>query len=161
MRHSLARTVEELRLYWKNYLLQSIYATITIFILLLVLSPQRAVIIGSVGATAFIVFAMPKDFTAKPRHVIGGHVVGIVSGSLCALLPHTTILPSLAIYSLAVGCSIFLMVITDTEHPPASGTALGIAIKGFSYEVVAAVIISAIVLAAIRHVFKAHLRNLI
>jgi CBS-domain-containing membrane protein len=127
----------------------------------MVLSPQRAVIIASIGATAFIVFAMPQDFTAKPRHVIGGHLVGICSGSLLALIPHTTALPSIAIYSLAVGCSIFVMVVTDTEHPPASGTALGIAMKGFSYDVAATVIISAIVLASIRHVFKSHLRNLV
>ena len=160
MKRLISKIVKELRLYWKNYVFQSLFATLAIFIVLLTLSLQEAVIIASIGATTFIVFAMPKSITAKPRNVIGGHLVGLISGSLCALIPHTLYLHSIMVYSLAVGFSIFIMVITYTEHPPASGTALGVAIHGFSLGVTIAVIISVVILSLIHHLFKRYLRDL-
>ena len=45
--------------YRKHYILQSIYASISIFILTLILN-DNPVLIASIGSTAFIVFAMPK-----------------------------------------------------------------------------------------------------
>ncbi|MCK4256753.1 HPP family protein [candidate division WOR-3 bacterium] len=160
MKRLISKIVKELRLYWKNYVFQSLFATLAIFIVLLTLSLQEAVIIASIGATTFIVFAMPKSITAKPRNVIGGHLVGLISGSLCALIPHPLFLHSIMVYSLAVGFSIFIMVITDTEHPPASGTALGVAIHGFSLGVTIAVIIRVVILSLIHHLFKRYLRDL-
>lgn len=160
MKRLISKIVKELRLYWKNYVFQSLFATLAIFIVLLTLSLQEAVIIASIGATTFIVFAMPKSITAKPRNVIGGHIVGLISGSLCALIPHPLFIHSIMVYSLAVGFSIFIMVITDTEHPPASGTALGVAIHGFSLGVTITVIISVVILSLIHHLFKRYLRDL-
>lgn len=153
--------VEEFRLFWRNYVLQSLFATVTVFTVLLVLSLERAVIVASIGASAFIVFAMPRNITAKPRNVIGGHLVGIVCGSLFALVPHSSPLLATAIYSCAVGCSIFVMVITDTEHPPASATALGVAIGGFSWSSASAVLTAAIVLSLVHRYFRPFLRDLV
>ena len=101
-----------------------------------------------------------RNITANPRRVIGGHIIGLFSGSLCALIPHSSILPSIVIYSLAVGISIFLMVALDMEHPPASGTALGIAITGFSPSVMLAVLTSSIVLSLSHRFSKRFLRDL-
>ncbi len=151
----------KLRLFWKHYIFQSLLATLAIFIVLLFLSVEHAVIIASIGATTFIVFAMPKSITARPRNVIGGHLVGLLSGSLCSLVPHPSLLHSITIYSLAVGLSIFLMVATDTEHPPASGTALGVAIGGFSPRVAIAVITSTVALSLIHHFFRSSLKDLV
>jgi len=53
------------------------------------------------------------------------------------------------------------MVATDTEHPPASGTALGVAITGFYLSAAIAVIVSAIALSLAYHFFKPYLKNLI
>ena len=103
---------------------------------------------------------MPKSITAKTRNVVGGHVVGLICGTLCALIPHPSLLLSAIVYSLAVGLSILIMVITDTEHPPASGTALGVAIKGFSPNVTIAVMASVTVLSLIHRLFGRHLRDL-
>lgn len=160
MNRSVTKMVKELRLFWKNYLFQSLFATVATFIVLSFLSPQQAVIEASIGSTIFIVFAMPKSVTAKPRNVIGGHSVGLIFGSLCALIPHPSFLHSIVVYSLAVGLSILIMVITNTEHPPASGTALGVVMKGFSPNVAIAVITSAIILSLIHHFFKRYLRDL-
>jgi CBS-domain-containing membrane protein len=152
--------VEELRLYWKNHVFQCLLATFTIFIALLLFSLQHPVIIASIGATAFIVFAMPKSVPAKPRNVVGGHLVGLLAGSLCALIPQPSLFHSAVVYSLAVGLSIFIMVIADTEHPPASGTALGVAIEGSSISLMIAVITSVIVLSLAHHILKRFLRDL-
>jgi len=146
---------------WKNYLIQSLLATVIVFMVLLFLNIEHAVIIASIGATAFIVFTMPSYLIAKPERVVGGHLIGLISGSLCALIPHHSLVPTIVIYSLAVGVSIFLMVVLNMEHPPASGTALGIAITGFSSSVVLAVITSSILLALTHHFCKKFLKDLI
>jgi len=150
----------EFKALWKNYLYQSLLATVVVFIVLFALSIEHAVVIASIGASAFIVFTMPGNITAKPRRVIGGHLVGLLSGSLCALIPHHSLFPSVAIYAIAVGISICLMVAIDVEHPPASGTALGVAITGFSYEILLAVITSTIVLSLAHRFCKKFLRDL-
>jgi CBS-domain-containing membrane protein len=162
MKRSLTKKFEELRLYWKNYVLQSIFATLVIFAVLSVLGLQQAVIIASIGATAFIVFAMPNSAAAKSVNIIGGQLVGFACGYLCAQIttPDASLLVLAMVYSLAVGSSMFIMVVTDTEHPPASGTALGVAISGFSPKVLIALIASVIALSLVHHFFKRYLKDL-
>ena len=155
-----ARIGREFPMLWKNYLYQSFLATIVVFIILVLLTVEHAVVIASIGASAFIVFTMPRNITAKPRRVIGGHLVGLLSGSLCALIPHNLPLTYIIVLSLAVGISIFLMVAIDVEHPPASGTGLGVAITGFSPGVMIAVITSSLVLSLAHHFSKRFLKNL-
>ncbi len=79
------------------------------------LSLQHAVIVASLGATAFIVFAMPASITAlrKKRHR-RAHSRFILR-ILFSLIPHTVLVSSVLVYSLAVGVAIFTMVITDTN----------------------------------------------
>jgi len=159
-RREWRRTQGEFRQLWKNYIYQSLIAVIVLAIVLLALSIEQAVIIASIGATAFIVFTMPDNITASPRRVIGGHITGLACGSLAVLIPHQATFPFIAVCALAVGISIFLMVALDFEHPPASGTALGIAMTGFSTSVVIAVITSSIVLSLAHMVLRRHLKNL-
>ena len=69
-------------------------------------------------------------------------------------------LSGVLVYALAVGISIFLMVALDFEHPPASGTALGVAMTGFSLNVMLAVITSSVLL-ALAHIFlRRYLKDL-
>jgi CBS-domain-containing membrane protein len=145
---------------WKNYLYQSFIATIIVFLILLMLNIENAVVVASIGSSAFIVFTMPRIITARPRRVIGGHIVGLVSGSLCALIPHSAALASISVLALAVGISIFLMVALDFEHPPASGTALGVAMTGFSVSVMLAVITSSLALSLAHHFSRRFLKDL-
>lgn len=145
---------------WTHYLYQSLMAAIIIFIVLLLLTIEHAVVIASIGSSAFIIFTMPRNITAKPRRVIGGHLVGFVTGSLCALVPHDSMLVGIVMLALAVGISIFLMVALDFEHPPAAGTALGVAITGFSIHVMIAVITSILILSLAHHFSKRFLKDL-
>ncbi len=162
MKRSFKQIGDELRLYWSNYVFQSLLATASMFIVLLLLSTHEVVIAASIGATSFIIFAMPKSITANAKNVIGGYVAGIFSGSLCALIPHEMLmLPSIAVYSLSVGLAMFIMVVTDTEHPPAGATALGVSIHGFNIGVAITTLGSVVILSLIHHYFKRYLRDLV
>lgn len=116
----------------KRYVTRGSIAFLITFPVLLLLRETNLIIISSIGSTAFIVFTMPKRKSAEPRHVIGGHIVGIVSGFLAIFIPQTNIFLTVLSYSVAIGISISLMMATDTVHPPASGTALGVALEGFN-----------------------------
>ena len=63
---------------WKNYLYQSLFAAVVVFIILLILSIENAVVIASIGASAFIAFTMPRQNFSRPRYLIGGYIVGIL-----------------------------------------------------------------------------------
>ncbi len=157
----LTRIRRRFRSLWKNYLLQSLLAALVVAIVFIVLSIEYIVIISSLGSTAFIIFAMPRSNTANPRRVIGGHVIGLVCGSLLSLIPLTTLPPAIMVYSLAVGLSMVLMVALDFEHPPASGTALGVAITGSSFRPVLTVLAGSIVLSIAHVLLKKHLKDLV
>ena len=146
--------------HWKNYLWQSLLATMSMFLVLALLSLQRAVIVASVGATAFIVFMKPGNPFAAPRNVIGGHLVGLVSGLVFALIPRPSPVIHLVLCALAVGCSMLAMALTNTEHPPAAGTALSVALAGVSWQIAAAVVTSAVLMALVHRLLQPYLRDL-
>ena len=54
---------EKFKKLWKYYLFQSFLAGLAIFIVVLTLGRDRVVVIASMGATAFICFAMPGQET--------------------------------------------------------------------------------------------------
>ncbi|MDY6959306.1 MAG: HPP family protein [Halobacteriota archaeon] len=121
---------------------------------------RNAVIVSSLGATTYVVFARPDSVTAKPRNVIGGHLVGAILGSLFSLIPTSSFLASISVYSIAIGISIFIMVVFDFEHPPAIGTTLGIIINGFSYNLAVTVVASAIMLSLAHFFLKPCIKDL-
>ncbi len=147
--------------HWRNYVLQSGMATVSVFVVLLALRQQNLVVAASLAATAFTVFAMPSSVTARTRNVTGGHLVGIICGSVFALLPLDFAAKREMFYALAVGSSMFIMTITNTEHPPAAGTALGMVIAGFSWRVGLGTMTGVVILSAIHRLLKLWLRDLI
>ena len=155
----------DFKTYWKNYVFQSLAAAATVFVLLLLVSIQKKpVIIASVAATTFIVFAMPGYITARAGNIIGGHVIGMLCGFVIPAIPlHYLMSPRVSVsllFALAVGVSIFIMVITDTEHPPAAGTALGVAIAGFSVKITVTILVCVTILGAVHYFFRDKLRDL-
>lgn len=147
---------------WKKYVIQSLLATVTIFFILLILNVQdRPIIVSSLGASTFIVFAMPQSMVAKTRNLVGGHAVGFICGTIFSLLLNGNFVFSNLSYALAVGLSTFIMVIIDTEHPPAAGTALSLSITGFSLNAFLSVFISVTILALVHHFLKPYLIDLI
>lgn len=110
------------------YILQSFLAALALFVLVRVPGENKMVIISSIGATSFLVFAMPTAVSAQIKNVIGGHLVGLVCGTIF----YFTKLPYFLEYPCVVGIAIFLMVALDVEHPPAAGTALAVVINELS-----------------------------
>jgi hypothetical protein len=54
-----------------------------------------------------------------------------------------------------------VMVVTDTEHSPASGTALSVAAIGISVKVVIFILTTTIIISMIRLLLKRKLENLV
>jgi len=123
-----------------HFLLQSLLAFVVIAAIVLLMGAlTRGAVVAALGASAFIVFAMPAHKTASPRNLIGGHLLCMAIGSLCSiplrldLVPVTEISVGL-LGAAAVSLAIFGMVATDTEHPPAAGNALAFAIAPIGLE---------------------------
>jgi CBS-domain-containing membrane protein len=142
---------------WVYYILQSLMVVFVLFALVLVLGKHRMVVISTMGATAFIVFAMPKAVSAKTKNVLGGHLVGLASGTIF----YFAALPYFIGYPLAVGIAVFLMVALDVEHPPAAGTALAVVINEVSPQVFVAIMLSALVLSQCRYYLRHRLKDLV
>ena len=115
------------------------------------------VVISSMGATSFIVFAMPKTVSAQTRHVIGGHLVGLGCGTIF----YFTGLPYFIEYPLVVGIAICIMVALDVEHPPAAGTALAVVINEVSPDVFVTIMVSALALSQCRYYLRHYLKDLV
>ena len=122
------------RRYWLRYVMQCLIATAVMLSALLILDEvQQTALIASLGASSFIAFAMPHIHSSQPRYLLGSYAIGTIVGCAMSLLAGLLVLnfemqPGL-LYIVcaagAVGLAIFIMVITDTEHPPAAALALG------------------------------------
>lgn len=155
--------------YPKRYLLQSLLAAVAIMVIFYFEALPHIVIATSLGGSAFIIFTMPHSVTAQPRKLIGGHIVGLISGALLYYIFFVGPLGELSAdwrlvtvlaYALAVGLCIFLMTITNTEHTPAVATALGIVSDGWSYQLVISVLLFAVILAIVRRLLHRRLKDL-
>ena len=153
-----------------RYFVQSAMASFSILVILLILNAfEQTALIASLGASSFIVFAMPSAYSAKPRSIVGGYTWGILMGIVFNKLARTTLVESLhmshvwqytVFTAVAVGLTIFLMVITNTEHPPAAGMALGLVLQDWVFRTLFFVILAIVILAAIRAVFGKYLIDL-
>jgi CBS-domain-containing membrane protein len=133
-----------------HYILQCLLATVAFMLILLALGTRRnAAIIAALGASAFIAFAMPHARVARMRYLLGGYLVGIAVGvafHYASLLPQLTEISFVQKYSDvifgagAVGLAIFVMAVTDTEHPPAAGIALGLVLGEWNRMTIAVVL---------------------
>lgn len=165
MARKFREEIREVKTHWRNYVFQNLLATVSLFCVLIFLEQGEEVIVASLGATAFVVFALPNNLTAQPRNVIGGHIVGLVCGFagywLLHLMPNPDqFIAEAGVHAVAVGLAIFIMVVFDTEHPPAAGTALGAAIAGPGQRLVISVLFFSVAFTAIRLLAKKHLRDL-
>jgi CBS-domain-containing membrane protein len=155
-----------------NYVFQCLLATATLLVALLFLNViTETALIASLGATAFIVFAMPNTYASSPRRLIGGYSIGINIGIICfymgSLLHNSPVLLSFALNdfpvvfaAVAVGLSIFIMAITNTEHALAAGIALGIVINQWNYSSIVFIILVMLTMSGLHHILKPALINL-
>ncbi|MBS3788283.1 HPP family protein [Candidatus Bipolaricaulota bacterium] len=139
---------------WGNYLWQSAGAGLSILLLITFTRMVGLVLIAAAGSTAFTVFGLPHNRTARTRNIIGGNLIAAFVGLACSYLG-----PLWVAGGVAVGSASFLMVLVDAEHPPAAGAALGLAISP-SFPEVAFVVVSALTFALIRIALLPYLKDL-
>ena len=61
----------------------------------------------------------------------------------------------------SVGVLVIMMAVTDTEHPPAAGTVLGMSTRTWDSEIFAVIVGAVLLLAVIKRVLRRYLRDLI
>ncbi|MFT4158616.1 HPP family protein [Shinella sp.] len=86
----------------------------------------QLLLIAPFGASCVLLFALPQSPLARPRNVIGGHVISALIG----LLVLTFIGNSVLAMGIGVGLAIALMQFTGTLHPPAGGDPLVVILTG-------------------------------
>ncbi len=154
-----------------RYTFQCLLTTLSVLLVLLLLDAMSNVaVIAALGASSFIVFTIPHAQVSRPRFCIGGYIIGVAAGGLCYWLAHIpwpdVLLPAYAYAdvicgALAVGLTVFGMVVTNTEHPPAASIALGLVLGEWSLKTVIVVMVGITVLSLLRLLLKPILRNLL
>lgn len=154
-----------------RYIFQCILSTLTILAVLFFLDVlTETAIIAALGASAFVVFAIPNSYSSDSRRLIGGYIVGIVIGIICYFISTTfptsnyftnTEMSLIVFGAIAVGLSIFIMAVTNTEHPPAAGIALGLIINPWTWVTIVFILCAIFWLAVVRKILKPYLMDLI
>ncbi len=88
------------------------------------------VMLGSMAASAVLLFAMPHSPLAQPWNLVGGHFVSAIAGWLCILMIHDPLIAA----GLGVGLAIFLMHYLNCLHPPGAATALSIVLSSAHFQ---------------------------
>ena len=154
-----------------RYISQCCLATVCILAVLVIMNAiANAAIVVALGASTFTVFAAPQAKSARPRYLIGGYVVGLIVGTLFFWLsrglpmpevPYLPSFPFLVYGAPAVGVAMFLMVITNTEHPPSASLALGLVLGEWTYLTIVVALTGIIVLSLLRWLLRNQLINLV
>lgn len=132
------------------------------------LAGQNRAIAASLGSSAFVVFAAPRTYSARMRSLIGGNVTGILTGALLTLLLKAAspvvgdewTMERMVAGAIAVALSMFLMSITDTEHPPAAGLALGVVLGSWYWSNLIVIVAAVAFLGIVKKFFSPKLMDL-
>ena len=91
-----------------------------------VLGGMNAWYIAPMGASSVLLFAVPSSPLAQPWNVVVGNTLAGIIGVAC-----TQYLPDLtSAFSVAVGFAIFMMMTTDSLHPPSGAVAITAVLGG-------------------------------
>ena len=154
-----------------RYFMQCLLATMVIFLIMGILNArENAAVIGSLGASSFIAFAMPHKKASGARYLIGGYAIGVLFGVIFGRLCGLELWDRVAVISqqptaffggLAVGLAILAMVLTDLEHPPAAGVALGLVLNNCNWHTVGIVLAGIVLLATAKGLLKRYMIDLL
>ncbi len=152
----------------ERYLVQAMLAAVTLAIVLALEDAlTNAAVVTAIASSAFIIFMTPHSRMASPRRVFGGHLVAIGVGLIIGTIVHdlanepfgSSLLTNVAA-AIGVGVAMLIMAATDTEHPPAAGTVLGLILAPNPLANGLLVIVAALVLTGTRTVFRRWLIDL-
>lgn len=91
-------------------------------------------LIAPFGASCVLAFGVPASPFARPRNIIGGHLVTALMG-LCAV---SLLGPGSLGMAVGVGLAIAAMMMTDTVHPPAGANPIVVALSHAGWSFLAA-----------------------
>ena len=137
--------------------------------LMFVQSLSYAAIAAGLASSVVGIFITPSNRTTRIRAVAGGHGVALTLGSLFSLIlfyaPVETFLNNAEFlrtlsYAIAVGLAMLLMAVTNTEHPPAAGTAIGMASRQFDPFIFFSIIGAVIMLSILKLALRPYLQDL-
>lgn len=159
---------QRLKVIWSHLIWQPLAAMVFMGIVLFFLNLVAtsailwAVGAGSIASSCFVVFAHPSGKTSDPKSIVGSYAVAILTGEFINFIAgyfpifHGVFLETTNIYALGclaaftVGLAIFLMVLFNLEHPPATGMALVLVLDIRDYRTLVVVFLAAVLLALIR-----------
>lgn len=88
------------------------------------------VMLGSMAASAVLLFAVPHSPLAQPWNLVGGHLISALAGWVCILFIHDPFIAA----GVAVGAAIFLMHYFNCLHPPGAATALTLVLSSAQFQ---------------------------
>ena len=153
----------------KRYLLQSFFASIALFFILLFEgSITDGAIIAGIAGTAALIFFAPHSYASETRRVMGGHSIAIATSVLASfifgLIFPDSEAPLVFLYlysSISLGLLIIFMGILNCEHAPAAGCLLGLTLGGVTFGNASFVFLAALTLSIIRIVMGRWISNLL
>lgn len=126
-------------------------------------------IIASLGATTFIIFTMPKAYSANTKNIAGGYTIGIIFGVtfnglsllLISKLPGANLhMLYMITGAISVGFTMFAMAITNTEHPPAVGMSLSLVLSPWDFKSLFFVFLSILLMLVVKRLLRKWLIDL-
>ncbi len=155
----------------RRYVWQASLAALSMLaILIFVDSLSDAALAAGFGSSVVILFLYPSSGAATSCSLIGGHALALLLGSAFsillfaspveAFLQDRSLLRNLFL-ALSVGLLMLLMAVTDTEHPPAAGTVLGMSTKAWDAETAGIILGAILLLAVIIRLLRSRLRDLV
>lgn len=91
---------------------------------------KQPLVLGSFGASIFVLFILPDTPFAQPRNVIGGHVVSTLTG----LIFLHFIGPDWWSMALALATALSLMQMLKVTHPPAGSNPIIVFLVGANWD---------------------------
>ncbi len=91
---------------------------------------KQPLILGSFGASIFVLFILPDTPFAQPRNVIGGHFISTLVGLLFLHL----ISPDWWSMALSLATALSLMQLLKVPHPPAGSNPFIVFLVGANWE---------------------------
>jgi len=154
----------------RRYVYQCCAVGITmVFVLLLLDMVYQAVLIAALASSSMVAFSAPNMRASRPRCLVGGYLVGVLIGCgisvLVGYLVDLNVLDAhyvrLLAGAVATALAMFVMVTTDTEHPPAAALALGFVLNEWDLMTVFAVLSGVTLIVVIKEVFRGRLVDLL
>jgi CBS-domain-containing membrane protein len=137
---------------WRAALLAGLGGVLTIGLLATVnVAGTLPLLIAPFGASCVLVFGVPASPFARPRNVIGGHLVAALMG-LCSASAFGFGPVAMAV---GVGLAIAAIMLTDTVHPPAGANPIVVVLThaGWSF-LVAPVLVGAVAIVGVDLIYN-------